>query len=147
MKLKGKTAIVTGGAKGIGFGIARRFVAEGAAVVIADVDAEAGARAADRPASTGDVVRAHATGRGQPVDVRRLVDETVAAFGRVDILVNNAGIGIAGPFLDLSLELWDRTIAVNLTGAFLCAQAAGRVMVRQRSGRIINIASINSFIA
>lgn len=147
MRLKGKTAIVTGGAKGIGFGIARRYVAEGAAVVIADVDAEAGPRAAAQLAGAGDLVRVFVTDVSRPEDVGRLVDQTVAAFGRVDILVNNAGIGIAGPFLDVSLELWDRTMAVNLTGAFLCGQAVGRVMVRQHSGRIINIASINSFIA
>src|SRR5437879_7982143 len=144
MKLTGRTAIVTGGARGIGFGIARRFVTEGARVVIADVDADAGARAAASLADAAQAVRADVS---RPPDVTRLIDQTLAAFGRLDILVNNAGVSLPAPFLDVSLEIWERTLAVNLTGAFLCGQAAARVMAEQRWGRIINIASVNSFIA
>jgi len=144
VRLRGKTAIVTGGAKGIGFGIVRRFLEEGAAVVIADVDEESGTRAA---AALPGAVRAEHADVSRPVDVARLIDRTVAAFGHLDILVNNAGVSIPAPFLDLSLDTWERTLAVNLTGAFLCAQAAARRMVERRWGRIIHIASVNSFIA
>jgi NAD(P)-dependent dehydrogenase (short-subunit alcohol dehydrogenase family) len=144
MKLTGRTAIVTGGAKGIGFGIARRFVAEGARVVIADVDADAGVRAA---AMLEVAARAVSADVSRPADVTRLIDQTLASFGRLDILVNNAGVSHPAAFLDVSLDIWERTLAVNLTGAFLCGQAAARVMAQQRWGRIINIASINSFIA
>jgi len=144
MKLTGRTAIVTGGAKGIGFGIARRFVAEGARVVIADVDADAGARAA---ATLEDAARAVPADVSRPADVTRLIEQTLGSFGRLDILVNNAGVSLPAAFLDVSLDIWERTLAVNLTGAFLCGQAAARVMAKQRWGRIINIASINAFMA
>ncbi len=147
MKLKGRTAIITGGARGIGFSIARRFVSDGAVAVIADADAAGASQAAERLAGGAATARAQPTDVSSPEDVARLVRETVTEFGRVDILVNNAGVSLPSPFLDIPLEVWDRTLAVNLTGAFLCAQAAGRIMVQQRWGRIINIASINAFIA
>ncbi len=148
MQLADRVAIVTGAASGINRAIAVRFAEEGAAVVIADVDL-AGAQ------DTESRVRG-AGGRAlvAQTDVRRReeIDATVAAaikhFGRIDILVNGAGIETLIPFLDLQESEWNRVLAVNLTGPFLCGQAVAREMVRAaRGGKIINIASINSVIA
>ena len=138
MKLKGKTAIVTGAASGIGFAIARRLAAEGARVALADLD-EAGAVRVSREAGA----LAIACDVSQPEDVQRMVQRTLDAFGHLDILVSNAGIGGMHGFLDETLEHWNQVLAINLTGVFLCGQAAARVMASQRSGRIVNIASIS----
>jgi len=145
MRLQGKVAIVTGAATGIGKAIAMRFAQEGAAVTIDYVGK------AD-PAS--EVVEAieHAGGRALAVnadvskedDVRHLVEQTVGKWGRLDILVNNAGVEEKHPFLDVPLALWTKTLAVNLTGPWLCTQAAGRHMIQQGGGgRIINISSVH----
>jgi NAD(P)-dependent dehydrogenase (short-subunit alcohol dehydrogenase family) len=138
-RLNGRVAIVTGGARGLGLGIARRFADEGAQVVIADI---AEATAADAAASIGgehfvcDVT--------ERASVQALVDTVVAQHGRLDILVANAGIAGGAPFLELTDERWDSVIAVNLRGVFLCNQIAGRHFARQGSGAIVNTASILS---
>ena len=116
MRLADKVAIVTGGAHGIGLAIARRYVAEGARVVIADVDAAAGATEAQ---ALGAHCRFVATDVGDARAVEHLVEQTVAAFGHLDILVNNAGIIHAADFLDLTEADFDRVLRVNLKGAFL----------------------------
>ncbi|HVC82657.1 MAG TPA: SDR family oxidoreductase [Chloroflexota bacterium] len=145
MRLQGKVAIVTGAATGIGKAIAVRFAQEGAAVTI-DYVGHAG------PA--GEVVGAieHAGGRALAInadisnedDVRHLVDQTISKWGRLDILVNNAGVEEKHPFLDVPLALWKKTIAIDLTGPWLCTQAAARQMIKQgESGRIINISSVH----
>ncbi|MGY0709634.1 SDR family NAD(P)-dependent oxidoreductase [Azospirillum argentinense] len=139
MRLKDRIALVTGGARGIGLAIARALTAEGAVPVVADIDGD-GARAA---VATLD----HRNGLALALNVADA--ESVAAsiravterYGRLDILVNNAGIGSSTPFLDVRLEDWNRTIAVNLTGAFLVAQAAARVMAGHGGGRIVNVTS------
>src|SRR5262245_6792423 len=102
MRLARKTAVVTGGARGIGRAIAARFVAEGARVVIADVDGEEAARTAAELGGEGQA-RAIATDLTAPDEVQRLVDATVRLFGRLDVLVNNAGIGLTRPFVDTDL--------------------------------------------
>ena len=152
MMLKDKVAIVTGGVKGIGLAIARRFVAEGARATIADIDADAGSRIA---AEIGDksAVRFVRCDVGDRADVAALVQGTVAAFGSVDLLVNNAGIVHAADFLDLSETDFDRVLRINLKGAFLVGQAVAKAMVAQVEaggrppGAIVNMSSINAVVA
>lgn len=145
MQLNQKVAIVTGAATGIGQAIAVAFARQGAAVT---VDYVGKGNLADETLSQ----IANANGRGisvdadvsDPVQVQKLVDKTVDKFGRLDILVNNAGIEFKHPFLEFPLDLWNKVIAVNLTGPWLCAQAAARQMIKQGGGgRIINISSVH----
>lgn len=146
MRLEKKVAIVTGSATGIGRAIVERFAREGAAVTIDYVsgqDADASALAKEINGSGGQAVAIEANIADQN-DVNNLVAQTVQKFGRLDIMVNNAGIEKKVPFLDVSLELWNRVLDIDLTGAFLCAQAAAREMVKQgQGGRIINISSVH----
>jgi len=139
-RLNGRVAIVTGGARGLGLGIARRFADEGAQVVIADI-VEGNAVEAAASIGGGHVV-CDVTDRAS---VQTLVDSVVAQHGRLDIMVANAGIAGGAPFLELTDERWDSVIAVNLRGVFLCNQIAGRQFVRQGDGgAIVNTASILS---
>jgi NAD(P)-dependent dehydrogenase (short-subunit alcohol dehydrogenase family) len=147
MRLKDKVAIVTGGARGIGLAIARRYVAEGAHVTIADVDT-AGAAAA----SALNNARFVATDVGDARAAENVVAETCDAFGDLDIVVNNAGIIHGGDFLELKESDFDRVLRVNLKGAFLVGQAGARRMVAQVKagkppGNIINMSSINAEVA
>lgn len=142
--IAGKSAIVTGGAMGIGFGVVSRYVEAGANVLIADLDADgAAARAAtlDGPGKTAWIgVDVSSDGAGQ-----RLVDECLSNFGSVDILVNNAGIYPMTPMLDLSRESWQRVIDINLTGLAFVSKAVGARMVEEGTGgAIVNIASIDA---
>ena len=148
MRLENKVAIVTGGAHGIGLAIARRYVAEGARVVIADVDAAAGQAAAKALGNARFV----ATDVGDARAAENVVADTCRAFGAVDILVNNAGIIHGADFLELAEADFDRVLRVNLKGAFLVGQAAARRMVAQVKagkppGTIINMSSINAVVA
>jgi 3-oxoacyl-[acyl-carrier protein] reductase len=144
MKLAGKVAMVTGGSRGIGSAIARALAREGASVavnyvrnaeaaehVVAEITAEGG---------TAMPVRADVSRRSQ---VKTMIDEVVAAYGRLDILVNNAGIITGGTILDTTQADWDRMVEVNLTGPFHCTQEAARIMVPQRYGKIVNVSSIS----
>jgi 2-dehydro-3-deoxy-L-rhamnonate dehydrogenase (NAD+) len=137
--LSGQTAIVTGGAAGIGEAISRRLAAAGAKVVIADRDRTAAAATSvsipDSLSVEMDVADAASVGRA--------VEHVLANTGRIDILVNNAGIaGTAAPLVEQTEEEWNRVIAVNMTGVFLCTRAALIHMRERRYGRIVNIASI-----
>lgn len=146
MKLENKVAIVTGSATGIGKAIVQRFVAEGAAVTVDYVHGqeEDASALVESLTSNGGRAAAVAASIDKQDDVNALVQTTVDTFGRLDIVVNNAGIETKVPFLDVSLDLWNKVIAVNLTGAFLCAQAGARQMVKQGGGgRIINISSVH----
>ncbi len=151
MRLEGETAIVTGGAKGIGLAVARRLAEEGAKVVIADIDVEAGQDAARDLAAVGTVEFVEAD-VSEKLDVRNLVTKTVNRHGPLGVLVNNAGIVHGADFLDIEEEDFDRVLRVNLKSTFLCGQAAARQMVKQleeggKPGRIINMSSINDTLA
>ena len=145
MQLAGKTAVVTGGAQGIGRGIVRRFLAEGCRVVMAEIDVEAGEKAVESLAGLGEVISLP-TDIADEAEVRRLAGQTLDAFGRLDILVNNAGIMRRCPLTELSLAEWNRVLAVNLTGAFLCARQFAPAL-RRSGGAIINIASTRALMS
>jgi NAD(P)-dependent dehydrogenase (short-subunit alcohol dehydrogenase family) len=138
-RLDGKVAVVTGGASGIGEGTVRRFVEEGARVVIADLQREPGEALA---AELGDVTRFISCDVTSEDDVAAAVDLAVAEFGRLDIMFNNAGIvGVVGRIADTPADGWDRTVAVLLRGVFLGSKHAARVMVPQGSGVILSTSS------
>lgn len=150
MKLQNKVAVVTGGARGIGLAIAKRYVAEGAKVVIADLDEAAGAAAASALGETR--CRFKIADVGDAGQVSRMIADACAAFGQIDVLVNNAGIVHAADFLDVAEVDFDRVLRVNLKGAFLAGQAAARRMVEQveagkAPGAIINMSSVNAVLA
>ena len=128
MRLKDKVAIVTGAARGIGRSIAARFIDEGAQVIIADIDREQAQQTVVELAAGGASVWSIPTDVAEPDQVKALMQKTVSDFGRVDILVNNAGVGSCKAFLDMTLAEWERDLRVNLTGTFLCAQAAAPII-------------------
>lgn len=140
-ELSGKVAIVTGGASGLGQGIAEKFVAEGAYVALADVDEVGGAEVADALGSSAFFVR---TDVSDPSQVTDLVRTAIDRYGRLDVMVNNAGIsGTMHPsFLDDDLADFDRVLSVNLLGVMAGTQAAAKAMVHNGGGSIINISSI-----
>jgi glucose 1-dehydrogenase len=151
LTLKNKVSIVTGGAKGIGQAIVRRFLDDGAKVILADVDEQAGATAASELQGRGDVrfVKCDVSERR---DVGSMVAATLDAFGEIDILVNNAGVVVAGDFLDLDPADFERVLKINLTGYFLVGQAVARRMVERikaggPAGTIINMSSVNAVLA
>lgn len=145
MKLQNKVAIVTGAATGIGSAIARGMAREGASVVIDYIGSPALANGVVKQITDQDGKGvAIAADISVPEQVTSLVQQAVKAFGRIDILVNNAGLEYKYPFVDYPFDKWQKVIAVDLTGPFLCAQAAARVMVQQgNGGRIINISSVH----
>jgi NAD(P)-dependent dehydrogenase (short-subunit alcohol dehydrogenase family) len=140
MRLDGKVALITGGGRGIGAAIAKRFVDDGAKIVISDIqkDLLAGVakslKAGMVATCVGDVTKYD--------DVKKMVDETVKFGGKIDVLVNNAGIDPGGSIVDIDIELWKKILEVNLTGPFLCMRAAIPYMIKQGGGSIINIASL-----
>jgi NAD(P)-dependent dehydrogenase (short-subunit alcohol dehydrogenase family) len=143
-KLEGKVAVVTGGNRGIGAAIGAAYAAEGCAVALAARDAARLEQTAAEIEATGAAVLAVPTDITDEAQVETLFARTMARFGRVDILVNNAGAFDGGAIDELSLETWEKVMAVNLRGPFLCTRAAFRIMKTQRGGRIINIASISA---
>lgn len=149
--LDGKVALITGGAQGIGYAIAERFAREKARVAIADIDDDEG-EAAEKELRRLSSARYWRCNVANKLDVHNLVAQTIDELGAIDILVNNAGILATGEFLEIAEEDFDRVLAVNLKGAFLCGQAVARHMVERvgqgaRPGTIINMSSVNAVFA
>lgn len=145
LDLSGKTAIVTGGAMGIGFGIVQRLAEAKANIVIADLNKEAADKAAQDLISKGFKALAVSVDVSKEADVQKMVDETVKKFGSVDILVNNAGIFPSNLVMQMSAKDFEKVIGVNLEGVFLCVKKAAEQMIKQgRGGKIINITSIDA---
>ncbi len=141
MRLKEKVAIVTGGASGIGKGVAELFIEEGAKVVVADYDAETGQETADQLNENGEAIFVQ-------VDVsdteaaEAMVEKTVEEFGKVDILINNAGVTADGFLSKMSEDAWDKVIDVNLKGVFNCSKFAAQKMMESDGGVILNASSV-----
>jgi len=144
VKLDGKVVVITGASTGIGRGIANAFAKEGAKTVLAARNEQRLKTVANELQSQGAKVLAVQTDVSRESDVIALFEKTISEFGRVDILINNAGIFRAAPLDETSLEIWQRTIDVNLTGPFLCTREAMKIMKSQGGGRIINVGSISA---
>ena len=145
--MKGKVAIVTGGASGIGLAIVESLAQAGVKCVIADMDVPGGERAEAKLKGAGFTSLFVKTNVSSPDDVRHLVDAAVEKFGRLDIMVNNAGLQHVAPVVDFPEERWNLLIGVMLTGAFLCCKYSLPHMIKQKWGRIINISSLHGRVA
>jgi NAD(P)-dependent dehydrogenase (short-subunit alcohol dehydrogenase family) len=143
-QLQDRIAVITGASTGIGQSIAAAFAAEGAKTVLASRSREKLEVAANEIRGAGGSVRVVPTDVTAEDEIIDLFRQTLDWFGRVDILVNNAGVSKGAPTEELSLEVWQQVLGVNLTGAFLCSREAFKIMKAQRSGRIINIGSVSA---
>lgn len=144
MDLRDRTAIVTGAARGIGAAIAERLARHGACVAVADLDEAAALAEAERITATGGAAFALKVDVADSGSARAMAQATLARTGRIDILVNNAGIaGRAAPVVEYPEEEWRRVLAIDLDGVFYCTKAVLPRMLEQRSGRIVNVASIS----
>ena len=145
MKLEGKVAIVTGAAKGIGWGIAKIFVQEGAKVAVVDWDEENGKKtAAELKAAGGDTLFIKCDVSKQD-EVHSMTEKALQTYGRIDVLVNNAGVGVYKSFMDATMADWDRALGVNLKGQVYCSREAVPYMQKQGKGAIVNISSVHAF--
>lgn len=145
MRLENTVAIVTGGGKGIGAAICAGFSREGASVVVADIDLAAAQEVAESLKQTGGSASFVEVDVADAKSTARMAESVLEEYGRIDVLVNNAGARIIKGLMQHTLDDWERMIRINLTGPFLCAQAVLPHMVGRGSGRIVNLASIASF--
>ncbi|WKA58908.1 SDR family oxidoreductase [Planococcus shenhongbingii] len=141
-KLEGKTAIVTGGGRGLGAQIAEGFAEAGANVVVCSRKLDACEEISEQLKQKGVKSLALVCDVTNPEDVKRVVRKTLEEFGTIDILVNNSGATWGAPVLDMPLDAWHKVMEVNVTGTFLMSREVGETMIRQKSGKIINIASV-----
>ena len=145
-RFSGKVVLVTGGAAGIGHGIATAFAEEGARIAIAEIDAEAGEAAAKAFEARGISARAYPCDVSKYDQVQQAIATAIHDLGGLHVVVNNAGVSFVGPHTqDTTVEVWQRSVDVMQTGVFYCSQVAGRHFVQQREGNIINISSIRGF--
>lgn len=142
-----RTVIITGAAQGLGLAMAYRFAKQGCNLVLADLNAVKGEAAALELRNEGAEARFAETDVCDKASVLRLVDGTVDRCGRIDVLINNAGLAIIGPSEDITEDEWDKSIDVMQKGVFFGCQAAGKAMMRQQGGVILNISSINASVA
>ena len=142
MRLDGKVAIVTGAGRGIGRAIALALTREGADVIVNDVDPPSAEATANEARTMGRRALSIVADVSKKEEVIKMVETAIKAFGKIDILVNNAGIFSSIPLEDMTEENWDKTLKINLKSVFLCSQAAMKFMKLQKSGKIVNIASL-----
>ncbi len=142
MRFENQVVVVTGAGRGIGYALAERFASEGAKVVIAEINAEIGREAA----ATLNVTFEQLDVRDAKA-VKSVVERVVAGHGKIDVWINNAGVAHKGLAVDLEPEDWDADIGVMLSGAFYCAHYVGKVMLEQGHGAMVNVASVNGFLA
>jgi NAD(P)-dependent dehydrogenase (short-subunit alcohol dehydrogenase family) len=140
--LEGRIAIVTGGGQGMGLAFSRALAAAGARVAVAEINEATGRQAVEGIVVTGGDAIFYKVDVRDGSQVQTMVDDLLARWGRVDILINNAGVAAGGPSEDVTEEEWDRVIGIMFKGAFQCAQIAGRVMLAQGSGVVLNICSM-----
>lgn len=146
-RLQDRFALVTGGGRGIGRAIVEAFAREGAHVAIGDIDTDTGKDAVRAVEAMGRRTMFVQTDVSKKTEIDAMVARVLDEFGRIDVLVNNAGIHIAEPFLNVTEELYDRTLDTNLKSQFFCAQAVARHMAERRAGKIINMSSISAEVA
>jgi len=146
-RFDGKVAVVTGGGRGMGRAVALRLAREGARVVVAEVNPEHGREVAAEIRDSGGAATEVAGDVSRLADVEAIFGAAVKAYGTVDILVNNAGIAVARPLIEYTEAEWDRQMDVNVKGVFFCSQAAARVMIPRRHGKIVNFASTSAFVS
>lgn len=142
MRLEGKDTIITGGANGIGFASAKRFLEEGAKVIVADYDKEAGEQSVEQLQAYGEVHFIHVDVADE-TSVQSLVEQTVKLLGRIDILINNAGVLADATLLKMTGNMFDRVFDVNVKGVFNCTKAVAPIMIEQSAGKIINTSSVS----
>ena len=141
MRLNNKIAIITGAGRGIGEAISIRLAKEGTDIVVCDIDFDNAERTTEKIKTLGRQPLTIKIDVSKSKDVGEMVNLTMKKFGRIDILVNNAGIAIVKPIVEFEEEEWDKVIDVDLKGVFLCSKAVAKIMINQKSGKIINISS------
>lgn len=142
MQLQDKVAIITGAASGMGRAMALGYGAEGAHVIVADLNEEGAAAVVDEIEAAGGSAQSAHLDVADPASSKAVVDQAVAQHGRLDVLVNNAGVGLIKPVWDTTPQEWDQIFSINVNGVFFASQAALEPMREQRSGKIVNLASI-----